>query len=290
MIIAIASGKGGTGKTTAASSLAAVWDKPVQAVDLDVEEPNLHLFLKPEISGRETAYMTVPEADQDKCNACRECAELCQFKAISVLGGYVLTFPEMCHGCGGCMEVCPTGAITESSRELGEISWGKAGQADFLMGRLRIGEAMSPPLMDEVCLKLDQDKDVIIDAPPGTSCPAIAAVKEADVIVLVSEPTPFGFHDLKLAREAFTPLEKPMGLVINRAGLGNDALHNYCKETDLPILLEIPFDRKIAVAYSEGKIISESSSEMNLAFRRLMESIRELAAGNYINGLEAAHA
>lgn len=287
MKIAVASGKGGTGKTTVASSLAAAWDGPVQAVDLDVEEPNLHLFLNPELTEREVATIIVPEPDQAKCNACRACAELCQFKAITVLAEYVMAFPEMCHGCGGCMAVCPEGAISEGSRELGEVLWGKAGDIDFLMGRLRIGEAMSPPLMDWVKKRLSKDRDVIIDAPPGTSCPAIAAVSKTDYIVLVSEPTPFGFHDLKLAREAFAELDIPMGVVINRAGLGDDQLHQYCLETGLPILMEIPFDRKIAEAYSKGEIIAETSPELKAAFANLAGLIKQQAKRP---AKEAAHA
>jgi MinD superfamily P-loop ATPase len=279
MIVAIASGKGGTGKTTVAASLAYVWDRPVQAVDLDVEEPNLHLFLRPDIAGQETADMFVPVPNQDLCNACRACAEICQFKAITVLGEYVMAFPEMCHGCEGCLMVCPTGAITEGSRELGEILWGSAGDIRFLMGRLRIGEAMSPPLMHHVLKHRDHDRDTIIDAPPGTSCPAINAVLKADIIVLVSEPTPFGFHDLKLAREAFQPLNKPMGVVVNRAGLGDDSLYTYCRATGLPILMEIPFDRDIARAYSEGLVIAESVDTYRVKFEVLRDRIRMLRDG-----------
>jgi MinD superfamily P-loop ATPase len=277
MIVAVASGKGGTGKTTVSAGLAHTWDNRIQAVDLDVEEPNLHLFLKPEITGRHMAHMPVPSADQDKCTACRACADICQFKAISVLGKYVVTFPEMCHGCGGCWSVCPEEAITQTQRELGEVLWGRSGEIDFLMGRLRIGEAMSPPLMHEVQKYFKTDRDIIVDAPPGTSCPAIAAVSKADAILLVSEPTPFGFYDLKLAREAFNPLGKPMGLVINRAGLGNRDLYDYAQETDLPILLEIPFDRQVAEAYSEGLVIVEARPEYRPEFEKLAAGIRKLA-------------
>ena len=276
MIVAVASGKGGTGKTTVAASLARIWTPPLQVVDLDVEAPNLHLFLKPDIQGRETAHMTVPQADEAKCTACGKCAELCQFKAISVLGGYLLTFPEMCHGCGGCMAICPEGAITNGRRDLGELLWGTTNGADFIMGRLRVGEAMSPPLMRKVQERYNTQGDVIADAPPGTSCPAMTAVENADVILLVGEPTPFGFHDLKLAREAFAPMEKPMGVVINRAGLGDDSLHTYCRTTGLPILMEIPFDRDIAYAYSNGLVISELGPKYEKLFQDLALSIRQL--------------
>jgi MinD superfamily P-loop ATPase len=286
MIIAIASGKGGTGKTTVAASLAWVWDRPVTAVDLDVEEPNLHLFLKPEISGRETAVMEVPVADESKCTYCRACSDLCQFKAISVLGSVLLTFPDMCHGCGGCMAVCPEKALSPGTRELGEISWGSAaGRIGFFMGRLRVGEAMSPPLMRAVIAKLEQTRkeaasDVIIDAPPGTSCPAVNAVLPSDLILLVTEPTPFGFHDFRLAHEAFAPLGKPMGAVINRAGLGDHSVQDYCRSRQLPILAEIPFERRLAEAYSKGQVLAETLPDMRKTFTALMAGLRGLAAAS----------
>jgi MinD superfamily P-loop ATPase len=191
MKVAIASGKGGTGKTTVSAALISVWNRPVTAVDLDVEAPNLHLFLKPRIVGYEKADIEVPVADESKCTHCRACADLCQFKAISVLGNVLLIFPEMCHGCGGCLAVCPEKALSPGRRELGEIRWGNAGRAGFLMGVSRIGEAMSPPLMRAVKSRLQfllqaQPADVVIDAPPGVSCPAVNAVMDADVIVLVT--------------------------------------------------------------------------------------------------------
>ena len=283
MIVAIASGKGGTGKTTVAASRAWVWARPVTAVDLDVEEPNLHLFLKPEISGRATAAMEVPVADESKCTYCRACSDLCQFKAISVLGSVLLTFPDMCHGCGGCMAVCPEKALSAGTRELGEISWGTAaGRIGFFMGRLRVGEAMSPPLMRAVIAKLEQPReeaasDVIIDAPPGTSCPAINAVLPSDLILLVTEPTPFGFHDFRLAHEAFAPLGKPMGAVINRAGLGDYSVQDYCRSRQLPILAEIPFERRLAEAYSKGQVLAETLPDMRKTFTALMNGLRGLS-------------
>jgi MinD superfamily P-loop ATPase len=293
MIVSVASGKGGTGKTTVAASLATVWEGPVVAVDLDVEEPNLHLFLHPTIDGSETAHMEIPVIDEARCTYCGACSDLCQFKAISVMGKLVLTFPEMCHGCGGCIAVCPEKALSPGKRELGEIDWGAAGRAGFLMGRLRIGEAMSPPLMRLVKLKLDRmisanRADAIIDAPPGVSCPAVNAVIDSDVIVLVTEPTPFGVYDFKLAWEAFCPLGKPMGAVINRAGVGNDAIYRFCREKELPILCEIPFDRSIAEAYARGRIIAEVSRELRETFLSLQGRIRDMAKG--WSSEEAAHA
>ena len=283
MKIAVASGKGGTGKTTVSASLVSVWESPVVAVDLDVEEPNLHLFLNPTMTGGNTASMDVPEVDESKCTQCGECAELCQFRAISVLGTVVLTFPEMCHGCGGCMAICPEKAITSGSRVLGEISWGRARDAGFLMGKLRVGEAMSPPLMRAVKRKLDSmaesaGRDVIIDAPPGVSCPAVNAVMDSDVIVLVTEPTPFGLYDLKLAHEAFRPLGIPMGVVVNRAGLGNSEVFEFCASAGLDILATIPYERAIAEAYSDGRIIAETSPELARQFRDLAKKILSLGS------------
>jgi MinD superfamily P-loop ATPase len=293
MIVSVASGKGGTGKTTVTASLAAVWDGSLSAVDLDVEEPNLHLFLNPNIEGRETAYMTVPVVDESKCTYCGACSDLCQFKAISVMGRLMLTFPEMCHGCGGCMAICPENAVSAGKRELGEISWGEAAGTGFLMGRLRVGEAMSPPLMRQVKTKLSgmiasDGGDAVIDAPPGVSCPAVNAVMDSDVIVLVTEPTPFGFYDFQLAWEAFAPLGKPMGAVVNRAGLGNDAIYRFCSDKAIPLLAEIPFDRAIAEAYARGRIIAEVSSGLRKTFISLLGKIRGLQ--NSCRSEEAAHA
>ncbi len=278
MRVAIASGKGGTGKTTVSASLAVSWQRPLVALDLDVEEPNLHLFLKPEIDGEEKAYVEIPVADESKCNGCRACAELCQFKAISVLGDVLMVFPEMCHGCGGCLAVCPENALKPGKRELGDIVWGAAGSIDFLMGRLRVGEAMSPPLMRQVKARLDAmaqpaHADAVIDAPPGVSCPAVSAVMDADVIVLVTEPTPFGLYDLSLAHDAFLPLGKPMGIVINRAGLGEENVYDFCRSKHLPIWAEIPFSRDIAAAYADGRIIARVSPELQSTFHHLAESI-----------------
>lgn len=293
MIVAVASGKGGTGKTTVAASLAHLWEGPVTAVDLDVEEPNLHLFLKPMITGRSVADMEVPLAEESLCTHCRACAELCQFKAIAVMGDVLLTFPEMCHGCGGCLAVCPEGALSPGSRELGEIRWGEAGQIHFVMGRLRVGEAMSPPLMRAVKAELEQQlssspSDVIIDCPPGVSCPAVNAVMDSDVILLVTEPTPFGAYDFKLAWEAFSPLEKPMAAVINRAGLGERSVYRFCREKRLPVLAEIPFDRTIAEAYSRGQVVAEASPGLRATFRDLARGVQELAARRTLPGKEAA--
>jgi MinD superfamily P-loop ATPase len=294
MIVAVASGKGGTGKTMVTASLASVWDGPLVAVDLDVEEPNLHLFLRPAIESIEPASLLVPALDETKCTYCGACADLCQYSALTVMDRLILTFPEMCHGCAGCLAVCPEKAISPGRRELGDISLGRAGKIDFLSGRLRVGEAMSPPLMRQVKARLKtlaaaSGADAILDAPPGTSCPAVNAVLDTDIIVLVTEPTPFGVYDFQLAWEAFAPLGKPIGAVVNRAGLGgHKAIYQFCRAKDLPILAEIPYDRAVAEAYAQGRIIADISPEFQKIFIALMSRIRHLAIWESVR--EVAHA
>jgi MinD superfamily P-loop ATPase len=291
MNLAIASGKGGTGKTTVAASLTHVWPRPVIAVDLDVEEPNLHLFLNPEITTCTKATLPVPVADESKCTYCRKCAELCQFKAISVLGEVLLIFPEMCHGCGGCLAVCPEQALTLGQRELGEVIEGNAGRVEFLMGRLRVGEAMSPPLMRAVKSRLNEKlnkttKDVIIDCPPGVSCPAVNAVMDSDAILLVTEPTPFGLYDLQLAYKAFASLGKPMAVVINRSGIGHREVEAFCRSVHLPIAAHIPYQDDIAQAYAHGQIIAAAVPLFYETFVGLANSAMKMVT----ESMEAAHA
>jgi len=277
VIISIASGKGGTGKTTVATNLASSLEDDVQLLDCDVEEPNCHLFLNPLIENSETVFTPVPKIDEERCTFCKKCSEICRFKAIVVLGETVLTFPELCHSCGGCMEVCPEQAISETGRELGVIEKGRKDGIQFIHGRLRIGEAMSPPLIKKVRSFEKADKINIIDAPPGTSCPVIAAMKGTDFILMVTEPTPFGLHDLKLAVEAVKLLNIPCGLVINRADMGDDMVRAYAKEESLPVLMEIPFDRNIAEAYSRGKLIVDIMPQWKEKFMGLYSQIERLA-------------
>ena len=276
MIISIASGKGGTGKTTVATNLAVSLGGGVQLLDCDVEEPNAHLFIHPVFEKTEIVSTAVPEVDETKCNLCGKCGEICQFKAIVVIGKTVLPFQELCHSCGGCMEVCPEHAIREGERVLGEIELGHRNGLEFIHGRLRVGEAMAPPLIRKVRSFAHPDKVTIIDAPPGTSCPVIAAMKGADFVLLVTEPTPFGLHDLKLAVGAVRILGIPCGLVINRSDMGDDRLREYAGAEGIPILMEIPFDRKIAESYSRGELLVDVRPEWREKFLQLYEQITDL--------------
>ncbi len=293
MIISIASGKGGTGKTTITASLALSAGRDVQVIDCDVEEPNAALFLHPEFTETREVTTGVPRVDMDKCTRCGACDEICQFKAIILVGDTVLNFPELCHSCGGCMAVCPSGAITESTRVLGEIRNGHvspSGRAEsvgtaagtpeiaFTEGRLRVGESMAPPLILQSRKQAAPDRLVIIDAPPGTSCPVMAAVEGTDAVLLVTEPTPFGLHDLKLAVGAMRILDLPFGLVINRCDIGTDDVRRYAEEEGIPVLMEIPFDRRIAEAYAEGAPIVKALPEYRPAFVRLFRRLEKMAA------------
>jgi MinD superfamily P-loop ATPase len=276
MIISIASGKGGTGKTTVATNLAVSLGGGVQLLDCDVEEPNAHLFIHPVFEKKEVVSTVVPEVDETKCNLCGKCGEICQFKAIVVIGQTVLPFQELCHSCGGCMEVCPENAIREAQRVLGEIEFGRRNGLEFIHGRLRVGEAMAPPLIRKVRSFANPDKITIIDAPPGTSCPVIASMKGADFVVLVTEPTPFGLHDVKLAVGAVRILGIPCGLVINRSDMGDNRLREYAGAEGIPILMEIPFDRKIAESYSRGELLVEVKPVWREKFLELYRRITGL--------------
>ena len=278
MIISVASGKGGTGKTTVATNLALALDSEVQLLDCDVEEPNAHLFVQPSLDHRVAVSAPVPEIDPDRCTRCGQCEQICQFKAIAVLSeAGVLTFPELCHSCGGCWAVCPENAITQERRELGEVETGRRNGLFFAHGRLRVGEAMAPPVIRSVRSFARADRPTIIDAPPGTSCPVIAAMKDTDVVLLVTEPTPFGLHDLKLAVGAVRVLDIPCALVINRQGVGDDRVLQYARQEELPVLMEIPFDRRIAEIYSRGQVLVEALPEWRPRFRALFEKLKASA-------------
>jgi MinD superfamily P-loop ATPase len=276
MIISVASGKGGTGKTTVSVNMALALGTGVQLLDCDVEEPNAHLFLKPVIERSERVETPVPLVDLEKCTFCRKCSDICRFNALAVVGEKVLVFQELCHSCGGCMLVCPEGAITETGRHLGTVNFGARDAIGFINGQLRVGEAMSPPLIKQVRAAADPQRLTIIDAPPGTSCPVIAAMNGTDFVLMVTEPTPFGLHDLKLAVEAVRLLGIPCGLVVNRADIGDNKVFDYAQREGLPILLTIPFDRRIARAYSQGKNIVEEFPEYRERFVALYRDIEAI--------------
>lgn len=280
MIVSVASGKGGTGKTTIAVNLAAVTEGPVTYVDCDVEEPNGHIFLKPAIENTQTVGIPVPLVDMEKCTGCGRCAQVCRFNAIACIKDKVLVFAELCHGCGGCMLACPAHAISETNHVIGVVEEGQANGIGFIQGRLNVGVAMSPPLIRATKNASPFDHTVIIDAPPGTSCPVIAAVRDSDVVVLVTEPTPFGLHDLTLAVETIRQIGIPFGVVINRCDVGDDRVTTYCLQERIPILLEILDDRRIAEAYSRGECAVDAIPEMRASFIQLGQRIRGLLAGN----------
>ena len=279
MVIAVASGKGGTGKTTVAVNLALVLGD-VQLLDCDVEEPNAHLFLKPKIAEQTPARVMVPEIIEEKCTYCGKCAEVCAFNAIAVippragLKGGVLAFPNLCHSCGACFLLCPEGAIREVPREIGVVEAGWAGAIRFVHGRLHVSEAMSPPLIRQVKKHIDRTRTTLIDAPPGTSCPVISALEGSDYCLLVTEPTPFGLNDLILAVEVLRVMGIPHGLVINRCDIGDDGVESYAKANGIPVLMRIPFDRTIAELYSRGLNIVETDGKYAEKFRGLYEAIR----------------
>jgi MinD superfamily P-loop ATPase len=252
LIFSVASGKGGTGKTTLAVNLALSLNGPIQLLDCDVEDPDVHIFLKPSIREIKPVRISIPRIDQRLCNFCGECANFCQFHAIAVLKERWMFFQELCHGCGGCRLVCPKKAIFEEERDVGVIKFGEKGGIELAYGELNVGEPMPGPVIRELKRHINPHATTIIDAPPGTSCPVIQSVYGSDYCILVTEPTPFGLHDLRLMVDTLKELKIPFGVVVNRAGIGNMGVYDYCKREGIPILLEIPFDRRIAELYSRG--------------------------------------
>lgn len=278
MVISIASGKGGTGKTTIAVNLALSLND-VQLIDCDVEEPNCHLFLKPQIEKRFPVGIAIPEVDKSRCDYCGKCAEACQFKALAVIKGSVLCFSELCHGCGACSYICPQDAIVEKVREIGVIEIGKSGDMEFIHGILNVGEAMPVPIIRKEKGLVDRNKTVIIDASPGASCPVVMAVEGSDLCLLVTEPTPFGLNDLKIAVEMARELSVPTGVVINCADIGDRKVWEYCTKEGIPVLMEIPWDRRIAEAYSRGIPLVVEMPDYKEKFRLLYNQIEAIVAG-----------
>lgn len=280
MIISVASGKGGTGKTTIAINLALSIRGAVQLMDCDVEEPNAHLFMNPVIKKRISATVPIPEVDESKCTYCGKCQKACAYNTIAVLpktddrDGSILIFPHLCHSCGACSVLCPEDAIYEVEKEIGLIEIGDCEDIQFIHGRLNIGEIMSSSLIKMVKGYINPARTAIIDAPPGTSCPVIASVYGSDFCILVTEPTPFGLNDLILAVEVLNKMEIPHGVVINRSDIGDDEVDRYCKENNIPILMRIPFNREIASMYSVGIPMIKQKKEYIEKFQNMFDTIK----------------
>ena len=275
MILAVASGKGGTGKTSISVNLARMLNGPVELLDCDVEEPNAHLFLGGEPVDEETVSITIPEIEASLCDGCDDCVHFCQFNALASVGKTPLVFPELCHACGGCMLVCPRGAITEKHYCIGSIKTSTAGNITLKTGCLDVGISAASAMVHAVKERIDPAALTILDAPPGTACQAVATLRGADFAILVTEPTPFGLHDLKLAVDTARALHVPFGVVINRVGIGDDRVQRYCAEEHIPLLLEIPNDRRVAEAYSEGKLIVDALPEYRAHFAQLWQAIAQ---------------
>jgi len=275
VIVAVASGKGGTGKTSLAVNLA-ISIENAQLLDCDVEEPNAHLLLNPKITRQEPVYRLVPSVNEELCDYCGKCAAFCQYNAILTVPGKILFFPELCHGCGGCILTCPKKAISEGRSRIGIIKEGFTDGLRIIFGELEVGEPMASLLVREVKRRIDKSRNVILDAPPGTSCPVIETVKGSDFCILVTEPTPFGLHDLKIIVKVLEDMKIPHGVVVNRAGIGDKKVYEYCKGKGIPILLEIPYQRRIAELYSRGVPFSLEMPEWTDKFQKLFEDVKEL--------------
>ncbi|MCW3979137.1 MAG: ATP-binding protein [Candidatus Bathyarchaeota archaeon] len=278
MKIAVASGKGGTGKTSVAVNLALSLGE-VQVLDCDVEEPNAHILLNPKVEETSPVEMLVPRILEERCDYCGVCARFCQYNALFVVGETAMVFPELCHSCGGCGIVCPRDAIVEEPRQIGRIVKGSAGDIDLVWGEVNVGEPLSVPVVSAVKERMRGDRTVILDAPPGTACPVVETAHGTDYCLLVTEPTPFGLHDLQIAVEVMRQLDLPMGVVVNFAGIGDRGVYDFCEEQEIPIVMEIPFDRRIAELYSRGTPFVAAMPEWKKRFISLAERIDEEVDG-----------
>ena len=278
MKIVIASGKGGTGKTTVAVNLALTASHAKSAsdgvalVDCDVEEPNCNIFLKAKLEPVREVTKPIPVFDMDKCTRCGKCAEFCRFHAIAVVGEQHLFFGDLCHGCGGCKIVCPENAIEETGKRLGLIERGTSNGVTLLQGTLDVGQPTGVPIIRELKKMADPAGLTILDAPPGTSCPVVETMRGADRCILVTEQTPFGLGDLKIAIEVVRGLKIPFGIVINRDGLGDRSVEEHCAKERIPVLARIPNDRRIATLYSNGKTLVGDLPEIAKVFEELLSA------------------
>lgn len=272
-VIAVASGKGGTGKTTVATNLFLSADENMQLLDCDVEEPNSHLFLAQTAVVEEPVSVLVPQIDESQCSGCKRCQDVCEFNALAVIGKQVMVFEELCHSCGACVYLCPEKCISEKAKQIGTINKSRVDGRPFAYGTLGIGEIMAPPLIRAVRDARALDRDCIVDAPPGAACPMVSAVKEVDYCILVTEPTPFGMHDLEIAVKVLREMHIPLGVIINRHGLGDAPVEQFCQDRDIPILMKIPFDRRIAESYSRGVPIVTALPEYTEKFRAVLQTV-----------------
>lgn len=277
MIIAVASGKGGTGKTTVAVHLASSAPQHAVLLDCDVEEPNCHLFFDLEVQQRNTVNIPVPALDAKRCTACGLCSQICQFHAVAFMGQRPVLFPELCHGCGGCVRVCPAGALREVPAEIGTVEVSATPSCTLVQGRLHVGKALSPPLIHAVKRHARRDRLTIVDCPPGTACPLAAAVSGCDFAVLVAEPTRFGLHDLGLVVEAVRQLQVPLGVVINRSNGQSGMLREYCREQGIAVLMEIPHSQQVAQSYARGRLALEAVPELKRSFQELWSTLASAA-------------
>lgn len=274
MIISVASGKGGTGKTTVAVNMALSLQN-VQLLDCDVEEPNAHILLQPEIYETKPVYTNIPKISEEQCNYCGKCSKFCAYNALFVAPETVMVFPELCHSCGGCTLVCPRNAIDENERQIGTVKKGLAKGIDLVYGELNVGEPMAIPIIREVKKQIKNYETVLIDAPPGTACSLVVSVYKSDYCILVAEPTPFGLHDLKITVQVLKELEIPLGVVVNCAGIGDRKIYDYCKKENIPLLLQIPFNKRIAELYSRGIPFVMEMSDWKKKFQQLLDKIEK---------------